>query len=161
MEKPGMLILLNNRQRKHPIISRQLKKVATRILSALGCPEGTELSVTVVGDRSMRRINREYLAKDRPTNVISFSQQEGDCGSMATDLLGDVIISADTAAREAEQGNMQPFERLCFLLLHGILHLCGYDHERSGDEEAARMEKKEEELFRILKKEGLLSPTGS
>jgi probable rRNA maturation factor len=156
-----MLILLNNRQRKHPIMSRQLKKVAARILSDLGCPEETELSVTIVGDRSIRRINREYLAKDRPTNVISFSQQEGDCGGMATDMLGDVIISADTSAREAELGSIQPFERLSFLLLHGILHLCGYDHERSGEAEAVRMEKKEEELFRNLKKEGLLSPTGS
>jgi len=127
----------------------------------LGCPEETELSVTIVGDRSIRRINREYLAKDRPTNVISFSQQEGDCGGMATDMLGDVIISADTSAREAELGSIRPFERLSFLLLHGILHLCGYDHERSGEAEAVRMEKKEEELFRNLKKEGLLSPTGS
>jgi probable rRNA maturation factor len=140
---------------------RQLKKVAVRILSALACPEETELSITLVGDRSIRRVNREYLAKDRPTNVISFSQQEGDCLGVATGMLGDVIISADTSAREAEQGGMPPFDRLCFLLLHGILHLCGYDHERSGDEEAVRMEKKEEELFRILKKEGLLSPTGS
>lgn len=156
-----MLIQLNNRQRKHPILPRQLKKVAERILKGLGCPEGTELSISIVGDRSIRRINREYLAKDRPTNVISFSQQEGECGGMASDMLGDVIISADTSAREAEQGGMQPFERLCFLLLHGILHLCGYDHERSGEAEAARMEKKEEELFRVLKKEGLLSPNGS
>lgn len=156
-----MLILLNNRQRKHPIRPRQLKKVAVRILSALGCPEGTELSVTVVGDRSIRRVNREYLARDRSTNVISFSQQEGDCGGVATGILGDVIISAETSAREAEQGGMQPFDRLCFLLLHGILHLCGYDHERSGEQEAVRMEKKEGELFRILKKEGLLNPTGS
>jgi probable rRNA maturation factor len=72
-----------------------------------------------------------------------------------------VVISADTAQREAEAGDQEPFERLCFLLLHGILHLCGYDHERSGEAEAVRMEKKEKELFRILKKEGLLSPTGS
>lgn len=135
--------------------------MAVRILNALGCPEETELSISVVGDRSIRRINREYLAKDRPTNVISFSQQEGDCGGMAPDMLGDVIISADTSAREAEQGGMQPFERLCFLLLHGTLHLCGYDHERSGEVEAARMKKKEDALFRILKKEGLLSPSGS
>jgi probable rRNA maturation factor len=140
---------------------RQLKKVAARILSALGCPEDTELSITVVGDRSMREINRTYLDKDRPTNVISFSQQEGDCSGMATSMLGDVIISAATSAREADQGGMAPFDRLCFLLLHGILHLCGYDHERSGEAEAVRMEKKEAELFRILKKEGLLSPTGS
>jgi len=156
-----MLILLNNRQRKHPIIPRQLKKVAARILSALECPEGTELSVTVVGDRSMRGINRTYLGKDRPTNVISFSQREGDCNGMSPDMLGDVIISADTSAREAEQAGMPPYDRLCFLLLHGILHLCGYDHERSGEKEAARMEKKEADLFRILKKEGLLNPTGS
>jgi probable rRNA maturation factor len=127
----------------------------------LECPEETELSISIVGDRSIRTINREYLAKDRPTNVISFSLQEGDYGTITPHLLGDVIISADTAAREAEQGNMQLFERLGFLLMHGILHLCGYDHERSGDIEAARMEKKEKELFRILKKEGLLSPAGS
>ena len=109
----------------------------------------------------MRIVNREYLGKDRSTNVISFSLQEGEYGDITPHLLGDVIISADTAAREAELGNIQPFERLCFLLMHGILHLCGYDHERSGEAEAARMEKKEIELFRILKKEGLLNPVGS
>jgi len=142
-------------------MSRQLKKVAEKILNALGCPEESELSISIVGDRSIRIINREYLDKDRPTNVISFSLQEGEFGGITPHLLGDVIISADTAAREAEQGDMQPFERLCFLLMHGILHLCGYDHERSGEDEAMRMEKKEKELFRILKKEGLLNPAAS
>jgi len=53
------------------------------------------------------------------------------------------------------------FERLCFLLMHGILHLCGFDHERSGEDEARRMEKKEIEIFRILKKDGLLNPIDS
>ena len=109
----------------------------------------------------MRIINREYLGKDWPTNVISFSLLEGEHGGISPNILGDVIISADTAAREAEQGAIPPFERLCFLLMHGILHLCGYDHERSGDAEAARMEKKEKELFRILTTEGLLNPAGS
>ena len=155
-----MLILLNNRQRRQRFKSLQLKKVAERILSALGCPEGTELSVSIVGDRSIRIINREYLAKDRPTNVISFSLQEGECVGGNPHALGDVIISADTAAREAEEGGMGFFERLSFLLMHGILHLCGYDHERSGEAEAEKMEQKEQQLFRILKKEGLLSPTG-
>ena len=155
-----MLILLNNRQRRHSFKSQQLKKVAVRILNALGCPEGTELSVSIVGDRSMRIINREYLAKDRPTNVISFSLQEGDFGGVNPLALGDVIVSADTAAREAEEGGMAFFERLSFLLLHGILHLCGYDHERSGEVAAQKMVQKEQQLFRILKKEGLLNPTG-
>jgi probable rRNA maturation factor len=135
--------------------------VAEKILSALECPEESELSISIVGDRSIRIINREYLDKDRPTNVISFSLQEGEYGGITPHLLGDVIISADTAAREAEQVDMQPFERLCFLLMHGILHLCGYDHERSGEDEAIRMGKKEKELFRILKKEGLLNPAAS
>lgn len=155
-----MLILMNNRQRRQRFKSSQLKKVAARILSALGCPEDSELSVTIVGDRSIRVINREYLAKDRPTNVISFSLQEGECIGGNPLALGDVIISADTAAREAEEGALSFFERLSFLLLHGILHLCGYDHERSGEAEAQKMEQKEQQLFRILKKEGLLSPTG-
>jgi probable rRNA maturation factor len=131
-----------------------------RILSALECPEETELSVSIVGDRSIRIINREYLDKDRPTNVISFSLQEGECVGGDPNALGDVIISADTAAREAEEGGMAFFERLSFLLMHGILHLCGYDHERSGEAEAEKMQQKERQLFKILKKEGLLSPTG-
>lgn len=127
----------------------------------MGCSDETELSVSIVGDLAIRRINRDYLAKDRPTNVISFSLQEGDFSGITPHALGDVIISADTALREAEQGGQEHFERLTFLLMHGILHLCGYDHERSGEAEAERMHKKEKELFRILKKEGLLSPNGS
>ncbi|MDR3581212.1 MAG: rRNA maturation RNase YbeY [Oryzomonas sp.] len=136
----------------------RLRRVAERILSALACHEETELSVSIVGDRTIRGINREYLARDRPTNVISFPLQEGEYSGIAPHALGDVVISADTAAREAAEGGMETFERLSFLLLHGILHLCGYDHERSGEAEALRMEKKERELFGLLKREGLLNP---
>ncbi len=134
--------------------------MAARILSALGCTEETELSVSIVGDRVIRTVNREYLGKDRPTNVISFSLQEGDCGGVNPHALGDVLISADTTAREAEGSGTEFFERLSFLLLHGILHLCGYDHERSGEAQAQKMQQKEQQLFRILKKEGLLNPSG-
>jgi probable rRNA maturation factor len=87
--------------------------------------------------------------------------QEGDCSGINPHALGDVVISADTALREAAEGGLEHFERLCFLLLHGILHLCGYDHERSGAAEAERMEEKEKELLAMLKREGLLNPTGS
>lgn len=82
--------------------------------------------------------------------------QEGEFGAMNPELLGDVVISADTAAREAEEGGITFHERLVFLLLHGILHLTGYDHERSGEDEAKRMEAKEAEIFVTLAKEGLL-----
>lgn len=136
-----------------------LKKVATKILSDLGCPDSTELSISITGDRTITRINRDYLDKNRATNVISFSLQEGEFGGISPDVLGDVIISADTAAREAEEAGLSFFERLSYLLMHGILHLCGYDHERSGEEAAKKMEQKEKELFLILKREGLLNLT--
>jgi probable rRNA maturation factor len=116
----------------------------------------SELSVAIVGDRGIRRINRDYLGKDRPTNVISFSMLEGEFGSLHASLLGDVVISVDTAAREAEDGGTSLHGRLCFLLLHGILHLTGYDHERSGEAEARRMERKERDLFRLLERESLV-----
>lgn len=139
-------------------MASRIRRVAERILSALACHEETELSVSIVGDRTIRGINREYLARDRTTNVISFPLQEGEFAGIAPHALGDVVISADTAAREAAEGGMETFERLSFLLLHGILHLCGYDHERSGEAEALRMKKKERELFGLLKREGLLNP---
>jgi probable rRNA maturation factor len=121
----------------------------------LGCTS-SELSVSIVGDRSIRILNREYLDKDRPTNVISFSMQEGEFSHLNPAMLGDVVISADTAAREAEEGGIQVYERIVFLMLHGILHLTGYDHERSGEKEAARMEAKESEIMAILRAEGFL-----
>lgn len=108
-----------------------------------------------MGNRTIHRLNREYLGKDRPTNVISFSLQEGEFGGLTPHALGDVVISADTAAQEAEAGGWDGYERLIFLLLHGILHLTGYDHERSGEAEARRMERKEQEIWNLLYKEGL------
>jgi probable rRNA maturation factor len=80
--------------------------------------------------------------------------QEGECAGINPDMLGDVVISADTALAEAEAAGSTLHERLVFLLLHGILHLCGYDHERSGEQEAKRMVAKERQLFTLLKSEG-------
>jgi probable rRNA maturation factor len=121
----------------------------------LGYPEA-ELSLTITGDAGIRRVNRAYLGKDRPTNVISFAMQEGEFAGLNPGMLGDVIVSADTAANEAEIGGMPFFSRLSLLVLHGILHIVGYDHERSGDAEAHRMEAKERELFTLLCREGLV-----
>ena len=132
-----------------------LKKAAEKILNALGYPD-SEVSLSIVGDRTIRRLNRDYLGRDKTTNVISFSLQEGEFGGVNPHALGDVVVSADTAAREAEEGGITFQERLTFLILHGLLHLTGYDHERSGEEEARRMEEKERELFVMLEREGLV-----
>jgi probable rRNA maturation factor len=121
----------------------------------LACPEGAELSVLIVDDEAIRVINRDYLQKDRPTNVISFSMREGEGVEIQPALLGDVVISAETAARDAAEAGL-PFEsELYFLLLHGILHLLGFDHERGSAEDALRMESKEEEVFALIRAEFL------
>jgi probable rRNA maturation factor len=111
------------------------------------------LSILIVGDRRIRQINRDYLQRDKATNVISFAQQEGEQVGGETLLLGDVVISAETAARDAAEAGLPLASELYFLLLHGILHLLGYDHECSGAAEAARMEAREEEVFALLQSE--------
>jgi probable rRNA maturation factor len=129
--------------------------VAETILSALGYPD-SELSVAIVGDRSIRRLNRQYLGRDKPTNVIAFAMQEGPFAEINPDMLGDVVISVDTCASEADAAGISFDARLCFLLLHGILHLTGYDHERSGPVEAELMEAREWEIFALLENEGFV-----
>lgn len=108
-------------------------------------------------DAEIRTINRDYLGRDKSTNVISFSMREGEEVAGQEDLLGDVVISADTAARDAAEAGV-PFEsELYFLLLHGILHLLGYDHERGTEEQARIMEEREREIFEMLRSEFLPS----
>ena len=103
----------------------------------------------------IQEINRDYLGKDRPTNVISFAMQEGEGGGVQPDLLGDVVLSAETAARDATEAQKTFESELYFLLLHGILHLLGYDHERGTKAEAKQMEAREREVFLLLREEFL------
>lgn len=107
-------------------------------------------------DAAIQEINREYLQRDHPTNVISFSQQEGEMLGGPDTLLGDVVISAETAARDAAEAGIEMFDELVFLLLHGILHLLGYDHERGTQAEVERMEAKEQQVYALLKAERLI-----
>lgn len=150
-----MKIHIENQQRKHKVKILSLRRVAQTILNALACPKGTELSILLVDDEGIRVINRDYLHKDRPTNVISFAMQEGEGGQVQPALLGDVVISAETAARDAAEAGLTFESELYFLLLHGILHLLGYDHERGTAAEALRMEDKEEEVFALIRAEFL------
>jgi len=109
-----------------------------------------ELSLSFVDDAEMREINHQYRGKDAATNVLSFAMDDGE-SSFVSPLLGDVIISCDTAAREADERGVTLPQRYSQLLVHGILHLAGYDHELGDDEEAAMAEKSRELL-------GLIEP---
>jgi probable rRNA maturation factor len=114
----------------------------------LGYPDH-ELSILIVDDPQIEMLNRDYLNHEGPTNVISFPMQEGECSGINPLMLGDVVISVETAQREAA-GAAIPFHlRFMQLLIHGILHLAGYDHENT-EKEAERMEQKSEELLRML-----------
>ena len=149
-----MKIAIENRQSRQKIAKVPLRKVARTILSASGCPEA-QLSVLIVDDAMIREINRDYLGKDRPTNVISFAMQEGEGSGVQPDMLGDVVISAETAARDAGEAQTSFESELYFLLLHGILHLLGYDHERGTQADAKRMEAREREVFALIREEFL------
>ncbi len=103
----------------------------------------------------IQEINRDYLGKDRPTNVISFAMQEGEGSGVQPDLLGDVVISAEMAARDACEAQTSFEGELYFLLLHGALHLLGYDHERGTKADTERMEAREQEVFSLIREEFL------
>lgn len=134
---------------RHPIRLERLRRSAETLLRLSGHAR-SELSMLLVSDRAMRELNRHYRGKDRPTNVLSFPMQEGRELADGV-LLGDIVISADTAAREARELKVPLAHRLNWLLIHGLVHLLGYDHERSAPE-AALMATREKELQEHLQR---------
>ena len=143
-----MEILIDNQQNRLPIPSAELKKTATAILDALDCPDG-ELSLLIVDDPGIASLNQTYRGRSGPTNVLAFSMKEGAYGDVAPHLLGDVVISVETCQREAESTGVSFAFHFTELLIHGILHLFGFDHEQSEAEED-RMRAKSEEILRYV-----------
>jgi len=125
-----------------------IRKSARIILKSLGL-EKSELSVLVTDDVEMRELNRQYRGKDKPTDVLSFPQQEENCEDFVGATLGDVVISGDTASKQAGEKGHSLHKEFDVLLTHGILHLIGYDHEK-GIKEARRMSAKEKEILLVL-----------
>ena len=116
--------------------------------------EPCEVSVLLTDDSDMRQLNREYRGTDAPTDVLAFSMREGEDGDVNPSLLGDLVVSLETAARQALTrdglsggcGNLETETAL--LTVHGMLHLLGYDHQTQ--EEAEIMFEKQERIFRLL-----------
>lgn len=128
-----MEILLRNAQRKIPVDTRRLKRQAAEILQLLDRPE-SELSILLTNDAKIRDLNYNYRKKDQPTDVLSFPQDAGVVNESGLEILGDVVISVETARRQAEDHGLSLEQELVLLLTHGILHLMGLDHERSAQE---------------------------
>ena len=143
-----MGVLIDNRQATHPAMPAKIEQKAQAILDALECPE-KELSISLVEDLEIADLNARYLQREGPTNVIAFPMQEGEFADISPDLLGDVVISVDTAKREGEAAGMDVETRTVELLVHGVLHLMGYDHEHD-EEDARRMEEKSKAVLAAI-----------
>jgi probable rRNA maturation factor len=105
--------------------------------------------VLIIDDARMQRLNVRYRGIDRPTDVLAFAMREGSFGDLHPHVLGDVVISAETAHRQALARRHSLAEELTRLLIHGTLHLLGYDHEVSPAD-ARRMRAKERALWKLV-----------
>jgi len=121
----------------------------------LGC-NSHEISIVIIDDKEMKELNKKFRGICKPTNVLAFPMQEGKFSDITPGLLGDVVISIETAAKEAVSAAISLEERMSQLLIHGILHLLGFDHE-TGDRDAVTMEEKSLELLRIVEKNSNLT----
>jgi len=132
--------------------SRGLKQVALAVLQ-LTEQQDAELSLALIGDAEMQKLNARYRRKDYPTDVLSFPSAKNLPAE--TRLLGDVIISVDKAAEQAKERRRTLDQEIVTLLIHGFVHLLGYDHERSV-KDARIMTRLEKKLARELCERGLL-----
>ncbi len=126
---------------------RRLRTRAQTILRAVAC-RSSELSLSLVDDAEMRTLNERYRGIDRATDVLSFSLVLGECARHRGRLLGDVVIGIETAARQASQRHRGLDDEVTRLLIHGVLHLLGYEHEGASD--ARRMRAEERRVRRAV-----------
>lgn len=123
-----------------PAIAKRLTTELARMVRAAARHDGRtdfEVALRITTDAEIRALNRDYRATNKPTDVLAFAQREGPAGALHPELLGDIVISVDTARRQARRGLAA---ELLHLASHGLCHLLGYDH-RDDDEERAMNER--------------------
>lgn len=140
------------RQRRIAMSVKPLRALAQKVLQRLGQPE-VEFGLVFVSDRQIRRLNKKYRGIDSSTDVLAFTlaldpQTIKGKGQTLPPLLGDVVISLETARRQAREKHRALYREVARLLIHGTLHLLGYDHEEARD--TRRMRRKERELAKEL-----------
>lgn len=140
-----MEILLANRSGESKGLGK-VKSIVREILKEESVTKG-EVSVLLTTDTEIRDLNREYRFKDKATDVLSFPMED-------VDLLGDIVISVDRTKDQASQYGVAFVEELSRLLVHGTLHLLGYDHVNGG-RQARKMKLREEAIMATLKRNGI------
>lgn len=144
-----MKLQIKNSQNKIKIDKRNIRSTVLKILKTLDCAD-KEISLSFVDNENIKQLNKQYLGKDQATNVLSFSLQEGEYGDINPQILGDIIVSVETAQRDALYGKLTIAQEIDFLIIHGILHLLGYNHENTTKKETKKMQQKEKELFNAI-----------
>ena len=141
------MIEIVNRQRKVPVDPERWQLFTSRALKVTPA-EAASVTIAFVSDRQMRELNRQWRGKTGTTDVLSFPAGEDEFANPNGSNLGDVVISAEQAARQAKEHELTLDEEIAQLILHGLLHLCGYDHE-TDDGEMNRLELKLRKKLRI------------
>ena len=153
-----MSVLLRN---DHPDINIGIREIEIRIakiMRHLGCQK-MEVSILLTGDKEIRSLNKEFRDIDQSTDVLSFPQiSEEEISISGENFLGDIAVSLDTAKNQANEHNLTLREEIVLLLIHGILHLLGYDHEIS-EREDKKMRSKTRELIKLTFPEQTLTDT--
>lgn len=140
-----MPVLIREAQRLVRIDKHKLRRSLTKALAMMDCQQ-RELSLLLADDAAIRELNRRYRGRDRPTNVLAFPFPEGPKAPDQPSLLGDVVISVETARRECAAWGHEVEPHVLFLALHGLLHLLGHEDEASA-EQAREMSDVQEDLF--------------
>ncbi len=130
------------------VVRKMVLAILGQVEKEIKLPEVQELSVVITDDKRMRVLNREFRKKDKATDVLSFPQLTkaelgGKTRGFVGNSLGDLVISSETTLRQAKEFGVTKREELLRLVVHGVLHLCGYDHEKVPHSEAQRMRRKE------------------
>ena len=105
-----------------------------------------ELSILFVNDLQIQALNQRYLHRDKPTNVLAFPMKKGEFPTLHPQLLGDIVISVETAKRQSNRFGLDEMGMIILLMIHGVLHLIGYEHEATRAE-ARKMAARQKELF--------------
>ena len=122
-----------NRQRQRPIDAARWRAFTGRALEKIGV-EGEGATLVFVADRAMRKLNRQFRGRNYSTDVLSFPTARTEGEKLAGANLGDVVISVERAGAQAAEHGLDFEEEVAQLILHGLLHLCGYDHETDNGE---------------------------
>ena len=145
-----MPVTIRNHQRLFKVDLSRIRKSAKRLLKEMDC-EDKAIGLLLVDDNEIQKLNNAYLDRNKPTNVLSFAMTEGEFGNVNPQVLGDIVISVQTAYRDALIGHIDLMDEVDFLIIHGLLHLLGHDHENTSVEKAAKMTGCQRELFYLLR----------